>query len=333
MKNVFVSLLLVLPGTEVFSADDWAYRFSKYACGQTEELGLRKANQLCAAEAARYEAKCQPPGGEFSWNCKRGFCTPYDPNSIGCPTKCPSFGYVYCRMPVLESLFESLDGLKPGEIRDSSIFIRNVSGKPIPNATAEVSVTNGQSVAKISNKFLAWDMIAPSMTAKSTTPFTLAISSDAECGKKFTLKLAVDSASGGRITEQDVQLGKFIGVPIVVSNEALNLEIGGDGATLDIPIQLVGFAQAKARKLHFSFKAKVDQQLYVRFTLVSPSGASVIVSQGYANSTFFYDKDVTEVFSESNALGKWKLIAKVWGQSGTLLSYALNVLPDAYKCE
>ncbi|MBI3294083.1 MAG: hypothetical protein HYZ71_05065 [Deltaproteobacteria bacterium] len=337
LKHTLLFFCLSFMSVGGFAGDDWSQNFYQWACGMSEGLALKSAAGKAATVAGQYQAQCEKSGGEFSWTYRNGFCTPYDPNSIGCPTECPVFARVYCRMPALEMGWEAILPHKPvilpGDLAQFVIDLKNVKDTTLTGVSGETSISQTGNAFALSSQYLAWDDIVPGATVRSTSPIEVKVAPNAVCGSSFGLKVDVKSATVAFSRQANFTVGKFNGAPVVVENAAASLAVDQMGKTVTLPITFPAASNTpNVRKVQLVFRAKLNANQYVRFTLTSPDATkSLVVSEGYAGGSFTYNQDLTAAFKEFGALGDWKLLAQVWG-GGTLESYKLLIVPDSYNC-
>ena len=321
-----------------FADEDWAKSSVQWGCGMSEPLSYQNAINSYSGIAAQYRAQCNSQGGRFGWTYSKGICEPYDPNAFSCGIECPIYTTVTCTLPPLQLKVGQIlpDGrhvLRPGDKAEYVVVLQNVKNKPLTNVTGDTVISRGANLVSISNTKLAWDTIGIGQSGESTSKINAQVAANAPCGSSFDLKFTLDTYLGKLEQVQNVPIGKFNGLQIIAEAPTLNAALDQTGKTFELPI---AFSEAtnvpSPRKVTLNFKAKVNGNTYVRFSLISPDGVTKVVSEGYANGEFEFNQDLSDAFKSAKALGSWKLLAQSWG-AGTLVNYKLAVVPDSYTCQ
>lgn len=92
MKTFLAVALLFCSGTLIAHDDMLVFE----GCGQSEKAAKSNAKKNAEASVYSFQLDCEKNGGSFSIQYQDGYCVPYDPTNLACPTSCSLVAIFEC---------------------------------------------------------------------------------------------------------------------------------------------------------------------------------------------------------------------------------------------
>lgn len=227
--------------------------------------------------------------------------------------------------------------LLPGDQASMDVWVKNLSFKSLNGLNAKVSVASGSDFITVINPDLEWGSIARKQVAQSMKPVALAVADSAQCGSKFSLNFEFKTGITDVSRSKEFYLGAQEGAPQQAFASGLPAEVKDFSTTeAKINLQNEGWStNALVKHLELKFDIRHTYVGDLVIFLVDPAGKSVEVFAGSGPSRdVHFNRDVTDLFVESPAVGEWKLQVKDKRvrDEGFLDSFELNVVPVTFSC-
>lgn len=335
MRIFFLLSLLAVP----VRAELWSYQIPIYGSANDEVTAYRRAEQKVAQEIGKYRTTCEKQSGSLSSRIKRGFCTPYDPNSLLPSVDCLVVGYVSCyAVPVVieesvEPRETSGNGngfIEPGEKAAIVVTMKNSGSRELQAIKIGITHTASEPVLALQSSELELGNLKAA-ESKSVT-FIASVLPDAPCGAQVLLNFTATGKNLVHHFPYNLAVGKLTEAPIILQSSApqaltqagINIVMG------DIP-----GPGRKISQLRFSYQASVRTPSKYRLWLTPPNKKAIWVY--YADESrpeVIFDRDITKYLAPNSMTGgKWHLSGDMGaGNTATLKDWKLVITPDAYEC-